>query len=59
MKKASKAPKETFFVKRVTITEVSIEILAASEAEAVEAVAEGRGEEFYRTTHVCIKADNE
>ena len=59
MKKPSAKKKEVFFIKRVMVTETTIEIEAYDEAEALRLVLRGQGEELLTRTHAHLAADDE
>lgn len=59
MKKPSAKKKEVFFIKRVMVTETTIEVEADDEAEALRLVLRGQGEELFNRTHVHLAADDE
>lgn len=59
MKKPSAKKKEVFFIKRVMVTETTIEVEAADEAEALRLILRGQGEELFTRTHVHLAADDE
>lgn len=59
MKKPSAKKKEVFFIKRVMVTETTIEIEAGDEAEALRLVLRGQGEELFNRTYVHLAADDE